>query len=143
MLEGYCLFPWVVLLHLSFAFRIKWKQVEGPGVVILNGPNTDLESMTYLSAAGCNFILFTTGRGTPLGSPAAITVKITATEKTYERMEENIDFCVADVIEDKETIDQAAERIVNGIIDSANGKETKAEILRHYEVAVPIRGVIF
>lgn len=119
------------------------EKVQGPGLIILNAPNTDIESMTCQAAAGCNFILFTTGRGTPLGSPAAITVKITATEKTYDRMKENIDLCVAGVIDDTETIDHAAERIVQGIIDSANGRETKAEILRHYEIAVPIRGVTF
>jgi len=119
------------------------EKVQGPGLVILNAPNTDLENMTCQAAAGCNFILFTTGRGTPLGSPAAITVKITATEKTYERMKENIDLCVAGVIDDSETIDHAAERIVQSVIDSANGQQTRAEILRHYEVAVPIRGVTF
>ena len=119
------------------------EKVNASGLVILYGPNTDLESVTTLAASGCNFILFTTGRGTPIGSPASITVKITATEKTYKRMAENIDICVADVIDGKETIDQAAGRILDLIIDLANGKKAKAEILKHYEVAVPIRGVTF
>lgn len=119
------------------------ERVQGPGLVILNAPNTDLESMTCLAAAGCNITLFTTGRGTPLGSPASITVKITATEKTYKNMKENIDICVADVIDGGETIDQAAERIFDRVVAYANGEKTSAEVLGHYEVAVPIRGVTF
>jgi len=119
------------------------EQVTGPGLVILNAPNTDLESVTSLAASGCNLTLFTTGRGTPVGSPAAITVKITATAKTFQRMEENIDLCVAGVTEGTETIDQAAERVVQKVIEAANGEQTKAEILKHCEVAIPIRGVTF
>ena len=58
-------------------------------------------------------------------------------------MEENIDLCVAGVIDGKETIDQAAERVVANIIKSANGELTKAERLGHWEVAMPIRGVTY
>ena len=117
--------------------------VKGPGLVILDTPNTDLESVTCLAAAGCNITLFTTGRGTPIGSPAAITIKITATEQTFKNMEENIDICVAGVIDGKETVDKAAERVVETVIKSANGELTKAERLGHWEVAIPIRGVTY
>lgn len=117
--------------------------VQGPGLVILNAPNTDLENVTCLAAAGCNVTLFTTGRGTPVGSPAAITVKITATEQTWRNMEENIDLCVAGVIDGRETIEQAAARVVEAIVQAANGERTKAERLGHWEVAMPIRGVTY
>jgi altronate dehydratase large subunit len=117
--------------------------VRGPGLVILNGPNTDLESVTCLAAAGCNVTLFTTGRGTPVGSPTAITLKITATEQTFQNMEENIDLCVSGVIDGKETVDQAAGRIVEAVVRSANGALSKAERLGHWEIAMPIRGVTY
>ena len=117
--------------------------VRGPGLVILNAPNTDLENVTCLAAAGCNVTLFTTGRGTPVGSPAAITVKVTATEQTYRNMEENIDLCVAGVVDGKETIEQAAGRVVEAVVAAANGEPTKAERLGHWEVAMPIRGVTY
>lgn len=116
------------------------EKLHGPGLVILNGPNTDLESVTALAASGCNMTFFTTGRGTPVGSPAAITLKITATQTTYEKMAENIDLCVA---ENGESIDAAAERIVASVINAANGTSAKAEILGHWEVAMPIRGVTY
>jgi altronate dehydratase large subunit len=118
-------------------------RVNGPGLVILNAPNTDLENVTCLAAAGCNIILFTTGRGTCVGSPTSITLKITATAKTAEIMEENIDLSVASVTEGSEDIDSAAERVVAAVIQAANGQQTKAEMARHYEVAIPIRGVTY
>jgi len=117
--------------------------VKGPGLVILNAPNTDLENVTTLAAAGSNVTLFTTGRGTPIGSPTSITLKITATRKTCENMEENIDLCVAGVIDGSESIDEAAERVVRAVVDAANGQQTKAERLGHWEVAIPIRGVTY
>ncbi len=117
--------------------------VSGPGLVILNAPNTDLESVTALAAAGCNVTIFTTGRGTPVGSPASITVKVTATQRTFDRMRENIDVCVAGVVDDGQSIDEAAEQVVQAVVDAANGKQTKAEKLGHWEVAMPIRGVTY
>lgn len=117
--------------------------VSGPGLVILNAPNSDLESVTALAAAGCNVTIFTTGRGTPVGSPAAITVKVTATQRTFDRMQENIDVCVAGVVDGSESIDEAAERVVQAVVDAANGKQTKAERLGHWEIAIPIRGVTY
>ncbi len=117
--------------------------IKGPGLVILNAPNTDLESVTALAAAGCNVTIFTTGRGTPVGSPASITVKVTATQKTYDRMRENIDVCVAGVVDESESIDAAAGRVVRAVVEAANGEQTAAEKLGHWEVAMPIRGVTY
>ena len=111
--------------------------------MILNAPNTDLENVTALAAAGCNVTIFTTGRGTPVGSPASITVKVTATQKSFDRMRENIDVCVAGVVDGTTSIEQAAEQVVQAVIEAANGKRTKAETLGHWEVAIPIRGVTY
>jgi altronate dehydratase len=108
-----------------------FERVKGPGLLILNAPNTDLESVTALAAAGSNVTPFTTGRGTPVGSPTSITLKITATQKTFEIMEENIDLSVAGVIDGSESIDRAAERIVQEVVNAANGEQTKAERLGH------------
>ena len=117
--------------------------VSGPGLAILNAPNTDLECVTALAAAGCNVTIFTTGRGTPVGSPASITLKVTATQKAADRMPENIDVSLAGVVEGTESMDNAAERVVRAVVDAANGRLTGAEKLRHWEVAIPIRGVTY
>jgi altronate dehydratase large subunit len=117
--------------------------VSGPGLVILNAPNTDLECVTALAAAGCNMTVFTTGRGTPVGSPASITVKVTATRATFEKMAENMDVCVADVEEGAATLQDTAQRLVQALVAAANGQLTAAERLQHWEVAMPIRGVTY
>jgi altronate dehydratase large subunit len=119
------------------------ERISGPGLVILNAPNTDLENVTCLAAAGCNIILFATGRGSCVGSPTSITLKITATSRTAELMEENTDLSVAMVADGSESVDSAAERIVAAVFQAAQGRRAKAEIVRHYEVAIPIRGVTF
>lgn len=43
------------------------EQVKAPGLNLVNGPGNDMVSVTLLAAAGAHVILFTTGRGTPLG----------------------------------------------------------------------------
>lgn len=118
-------------------------KVQGPGLVILNGPNTDLESMTSLAASGCQLVVFTTGAGTVVGSPAAVTVKMTATRASWERMRENLDLDVSGYKEGTETLQAAAARTVEHIMAAANGELQAAERLGHCEVAFPIRGVTF
>ena len=117
--------------------------VKGPGLVILNATNSDLECVTALAASGCNVTIFTTGRGTPVGSPASITLKVTATQKTAERMPENIDLSAASVVDGTESLEVAARRLVQAVVDAANGKPTCSETLRHWEVGIPIRGVTY
>lgn len=119
------------------------EKVQGPGLVILNGPNTDLESMTCLAASGCQVIAFTTGRGTVVGSPVAAPVKMTATATTWERMRENLDLDVSGYKTGTLSLNEAAEQTVQHIISAANGTLQKAEVLKHWEIAFPIRGVTF
>jgi len=119
------------------------EKIKGPGLVILNAPNTDLENTTCLAASGCQLIAFTTGNGTVVGSPAAATVKMTATAKTAERMAENIDLDVSDYTSGALSLDEAAELTVDHLLAAANGELQKAELLGHTEIAFPLRGVTF
>jgi altronate dehydratase large subunit len=99
--------------------------------------------MTSLATSGCNLILFTTGRGTPVGSPLAVTLKVTATRATADKMAENMDLSLADAVANGTSADAAADEVVRGVIEAANGRPTKAELLGHWEVAIPIRGVTY
>jgi len=112
--------------------------VSGPGLVILDAPNSDLTSITCLMAAGCNLLAFTTGRGTPVGTPFCPTIKITANGKTARKMKENIDVHVSGADPDTE-----ARKLIRAILAYANGKLTKAEKLGHCEACVPLAGVTF
>ena len=119
------------------------EKVRGSGLKVLNAPNTDLENITCLAASGCNVTIFTTGRGTVCGSPTSITLKVTATEKTADRMSENIDVSVHEFTNGEDGLESAASRLVDRIISTANGNQTAAEKFGHYEVAIPIKGVTY
>lgn len=65
--------------------------VKEKGLNLLNGPGNDIVACTNLTAAGCHIILFTTGRGTPLGAPVP-TVKISTNTELFRKKPHWIDF---------------------------------------------------
>lgn len=122
---------------------VDWKdQVTGPGLVLYDGPNSDLTCVTTMQAAGCNLVLFTTGRGTPVCGPVTPTIKLTGTAKTAERMPENIDVNLAGMYESETTKSVAVQKIVDEVLAVANGKQTKGEILGHHEMLFYFEGVM-
>ena len=82
--------------------------------------------MTALAAAGSTVMFFSTGRGTPLGSPFVPVIKVTANGPTYEKMKDNIDFYVD--LARKDNINEIGKTLYEEAIEVASGKQTKAEI---------------
>lgn len=105
------------------------------GLNLLNGPGNDIVSITNLAAAGCHMILFTTGRGTPLGG-AVPTVKIASNDLIAEKKAHWIDFSAFGF--DKK---QKADELLELIKQVADGKQTKNEILGNREIAIFKDGV--
>ncbi|MEM2144425.1 MAG: UxaA family hydrolase [Candidatus Jordarchaeaceae archaeon] len=108
----------------------------GKGLYLMDEPGLDVESITGLAAAGSQLITFTTGVGTPVGSPIVPVIKVTGNHRTFEKMNDNIDIDVSTVLEGEETLTQAGERIFEEILEVASGKRTKAEILKNREFAI-------
>ena len=109
------------------------------GLNLTAGPGNDMVAVTALTAAGAHLILFTTGRGTPLGAPAP-TVKIATNTALAEFKANWIDFNAGTLVEG-ESMDSAAERLFQQVIRIANGEETQSEKYGYREIAIFKDGV--
>jgi len=110
------------------------------GLTLLSGPGNDIVSTTNLSAAGCHVILFTTGRGTPFGAPVP-TLKIASNSPLAERKPAWIDYNAGVLLEGK-SFDDAGIELLKLVIETANGKKTKAELSGNRDMAIFKDGVI-
>nr|WP_294990075.1 altronate dehydratase family protein [uncultured Sediminibacterium sp.] len=98
------------------------EKVTQSGLNLLCTPGNDVESTTAEVGSGATVVLFTTGLGTPTGNPIAPVVKLSSNTALYERMEDIIDINTGSIIEGKETIEEAGERILNYVIEVASGR---------------------
>ena len=114
------------------------ERVHRTGLTLLEAPGNDAVSCTALAAAGATAILFTTGRGTPLGFPVP-TIKIASNSDLAQRKPGWIDFDAGRVLQDG--IDGAAERLLDTVCAVASGQETAAERNDEREIAIWKRGV--
>lgn len=76
-------------------------RVSLPGLSLLNGPGNDMVAVTNLAACGCQLILFSTGRGTPLGTVVP-TIKISTNTALASRKPGWIDFDAGGIINGEE-----------------------------------------
>lgn len=111
-------------------------RVTKNGLNLLNGPGNDMVAVTNLAAAGCHMILFSTGRGTPLGAPVP-TIKIATNSALAERKRGWIDFNAGPMLEGTEL----TQELISYVIAVANGEETCNERNGYREIAIFKEGV--
>ena len=111
-------------------------RINKKGLSLLNGPGNDIVAITNLMAAGAHIILFTTGRGTPVGAPVP-TVKISTNLDLAKRKENWIDFDASPILDGKALTNE----LYNYIIEVAEGRETKNEINGYREISIFKDGV--
>ena len=109
------------------------------GLSLLNGPGNDIVAVTNLMASGVQLILFTTGRGTPLGS-AVPTVKVSTNRALAEKKKNWIDFDASPVLEGK-PMEELTDEFLDYIIEVASGMETCNEINDFREISIFKDGV--
>ncbi len=110
--------------------------LEKNGLSLLNGPGNDIVACTNLMAAGVHIILFTTGRGTPLGT-AVPTVKVATNHSLAEKKANWIDFDASPTLDGLDLSDE----LLDYVISVAEGEKTKNEINKYEEISIFKDGV--
>ena len=109
------------------------------GLNLLSAPGNDLVAATALAAAGCQMVLFTTGRGTPFGTFVP-TMKIATNSTLYHRKPNWIDFNAGRLAEGV-TMDELLPSFIEKIVAVANGEPTRNEANGYSEISIFKNGV--
>jgi altronate dehydratase large subunit len=107
-----------------------------PGLWIMDTPGHDIEQMVGMVAGGANIAAFTTGRGTPTGSPITPVVKIATNTSIFRRLKGDIDLNAGAIIEGEETLDSMGRKIREFILEVAAGRLTSSEVRGNREFAI-------
>jgi len=85
--------------------------------------------------------LFTTGRGSVVGSAIAPVIKITGNPETYSRMREDMDVDAGRIMLGEATLDQVGEEVFDLVLAVARGEQTKSEALGHREFVLGYKSI--
>jgi altronate hydrolase len=97
-------------------------------------PNiSDNAEIVELIACGAHLILFTTGRGSVVGSAVSPVIKICGNPDTYDNLKEDMDINAGRIIDGNATAAEIGDEIYSKVIAVASGERTKSELLRHQE----------
>ncbi|RJP66992.1 MAG: altronate dehydratase [Candidatus Abyssobacteria bacterium SURF_17] len=100
------------------------------GLVIMDTPGYDIDSMAGMAAAGAQLILFTTGRGSTAGFPAIPVIKVASNSRTYKNMPGDMDVNAGAILDEGKTLDEVGREIFELSLAVANGARTCAELNR-------------
>ena len=114
-------------------------RLQTEGLNLLSAPGNDLVASTALASAGCQIVLFTTGRGTPFGTFVP-TMKISTNSNLYNNKHNWIDFNAGELVEGTD-MKNLVPKFVDKIIAVANGEHTRNEENDYREIAIFKNGV--
>ncbi len=115
-------------------------RLKEKGLSLLCTPGNDLAAVTLLACAGCQIVLFTTGRGTPFGGFVP-TLKIATNTALATKKDNWIDYNAGDLV-DKKDMDELLEGFIDLICDVASGKkQAKNEVNEFREISIFKDGV--
>ncbi|MFZ4260512.1 UxaA family hydrolase [Sphingobacterium sp. HJSM2_6] len=112
---------------------------NGSGLNLLCTPGNDVESTTAEVAAGATVVLFTTGLGTPTGNPIVPVIKVSSNTKIFDKMADIIDINCGTIIDGTESIEDAAHRLIDYVIQVASGEITAKATLLGQDDFIPWR----
>jgi altronate hydrolase len=115
------------------------EKVKSSGLKLVWSPGNDIVSSTALTAAGAHLILFTTGRGTPMGAPVP-TIKISTTSQLFNSKRNWMDFDAGGILENG--MSKLKNELFDYVLKVASGDEkTKNEVNGYREIAIFKDGV--
>ncbi|MBD1558805.1 UxaA family hydrolase [Vibrio sp. S9_S30] len=109
---------------------------KGPGLYFMDTSSAAAECNTLQAAGGYVVHLFPTGQGNVIGNPIMPVIKITGNPRTVRTMSEHIDHDVSAILRHEMTLDEAGDELIEMVIDTANGRNTCAEVLGHVEFSL-------
>ena len=114
-------------------------RLQKNGLNLLSAPGNDLVAATALASAGCQIVLFTTGRGTPFGTFVP-TMKISTNSNLFKNKPNWIDFNAGQLVEGKPMKDLLRE-FIDYILKVANGEPVQNERNGYREISIFKNGV--
>jgi (2R)-sulfolactate sulfo-lyase subunit beta len=105
----------------------------GPGLWFMDSSSAAAEMVTLVAAAGFVVHFFPTGQGNIIGNPILPVIKLSANPRTVRTMSEHIDVDVSGILRHELNLDQAGDKLLEGMFRTANGRFTAAEALGHRE----------
>lgn len=109
---------------------------QQPGLHFMDSSSAAAEMVTLCLAAGAVLHLFPTGQGNVIGNPLLPVIKLSANPLTVETMSEHIDVDLSGLLRFEYNLDGAADRTLEVMARTVNGRLTNAETLRHEEFVI-------
>jgi len=106
------------------------------GLVVMDTPGQDIESVTGMLAGGAQVVVFSTGRGSAVGAVVGPVVKVSTNTPLYEKMPDDMDFNAGVIVSDGRSVDEVGDGLYERIIAAASGELTCAERWGYGEFAV-------
>ena len=116
------------------------ERVSQPGLSLLQAPGNDLVAATALALSGCHMVLFTTGRGTPIGTFVP-TMKIATNTQLAEKKRNWIDFNAGTLLDEEADSEAILESLMAKVIGTASGTPLHHELAGAKEIAIFKSGV--
>lgn len=112
------------------------EEPSGPGLHFMDSSSAAAEMVTLCCAAGAALHLFTTGQGNIIGNLIEPVIKMSANPLTVHTMSEHIDVDLTGLLRIEINLDQAADKVMEMMARTINGRLTSAETLRHDEFVI-------
>lgn len=114
------------------------EQPAGRGFYVADNPGLDAPSVFAQTMSSCNVIVYSTGRGSPVGTPVAPVIKLTASPTAADRFASHMDVILTDLVLEGVSIAEGGVRLFEKLIKICDGEESVAEAHGHREYSFPL-----